>query len=117
MGKISGIPFSRRNSSASRSGSPGIGGRWFQAPLGRAKDAYVVVHLALERIDVHEAIDAHGTEEMADAFANAALRSFLTQGERRREGTPIGAAEHRAQHVDHDGQTVALVPSAFAVGA
>src|SRR6266403_2806938 len=37
--------------------------RWF----GGAKDADVVVDLALECITIHKAVDAHGAEEMADA--------------------------------------------------
>src|SRR6266852_3077029 len=69
-------------------------GRWF----GGAEDADVFVDLALERIGLHEAVDAHGAKEMADALADAAFRDSQTEGERRSEGAPICAAEDSTEN-------------------
>src|SRR6266849_2196592 len=85
--------------------------------LGGAEDADVVVDLALEGIGVHEAIDAHGAEEMADALADAAFRDFQTEGKGRSERAPIGAAEDGTQNVHHHSQGVPVVAPAFAMGA
>src|SRR6267142_2573367 len=91
-----------------------VGARgWF----GVAEDANVVIDLALEGIEVHEAVDAHGAKEMADALADAAFRDSQTEGERRSEGAPIGAAEHGTENVHHHSQGIAFVASAFTIGA
>src|SRR2546422_4472569 len=84
--------------------------------FGGAKDADVVVNLALERIAVDEAVDLHSTKEMADAIADAALGNFLTKSKGRSERPPIRAAENAAEDVHHNGETVALVPAAVAIG-
>lgn len=88
-------------------------GRGLRGP----KNADVVVDLALERICIDETIDAHGSEEMADAFSHAALGNFLAQREWRSERSPVCAAKHATKYVDHDGKRVTLVPAAFAIGA
>ena len=53
---------------------------------------------------------------MADSFADAALGSFLPESKGRRKRAPIRPAEHAAQHVNHDGQGVALMSSALTIG-
>src|SRR5882762_6878304 len=91
-----------------------VGARgWF----GGAEDANVFADLALERIGLHEAVNAHGPKEMADALADAAFRDSQTESERRSEWAPICAAEDGTENVNHHSQGVALVASAFAIGA
>src|SRR5947199_3437193 len=69
--------------------------------LGVSKDVNPFVDLLFEFIFLDEAVDLHGAEEVADAFADAALGDFLSQSERRREGAPIRAAQYAAQDVHH----------------
>src|SRR5579872_4647056 len=80
-----------------------------------AEDADVVVDLAFERVGVDETVDAHGSEEMADAFANAAFWNLLAQREGRSKWAPVRAAEHTTQYIHHHGQAVAFVSAAFAI--
>src|SRR5258707_410812 len=89
----------------------GTGGR-----LGGAEDADVVVNLALERIAVDEAVDLHGAEEMADPVADAALWNFLAKSKWRRERPPIRAAKNAAPDIHHNGEAVAFMSAAFAIG-
>src|SRR5437870_688650 len=84
--------------------------------LGRAKDADVIVNPALEGIAVDEAVDLHGAKEMTDAIADATAGNFLAKGKGRREWSPIRAAKNAAQDVHHNGEAVAFVSAAFAVG-
>src|SRR5260370_18049515 len=84
--------------------------------FGGAKSADVIVNLALERIAVNETVDLHSAKEMSDAVADTALGNFLAKRKRRSERSPIRAAENAAQNVHHDGEAIALVPAALAVG-
>src|SRR5713226_1963398 len=96
---------------AGQEGPGGAGGG-----LGGAKDANVVVNLALEGIAVDEAVNLHGAKEMADAVADAALRNFLAKSKGRCERPPIRTAENAAKDIHHDGETVAFVSTAVAIG-
>src|SRR6266478_4881675 len=115
-GKITGTPFSRRSRSASRSGSPGIRGPFVPGAGLVAECSNVVVDLTLESITFNESIDFDRAKEMADSFADAALGSFLPESKGRCKRAPIRPTEHAAQHVNHDGQGVALMSSAFTIG-
>src|SRR6266699_1046682 len=84
--------------------------------LGGAEDANVVVNLALERIPVDEAVDLHSAKEMADPVADAALWNFLAKSKWRRERPPIRAAKNAAQDIHHNGEAVAFMSAAVAIG-
>src|ERR1700730_14423901 len=58
-----------------------------------AEDADIIVDLALEDVGFNEAVDAHSAEEMANAFAYAAQRNFLAQGEGWSKRAPVRSAE------------------------
>src|SRR5690349_24574049 len=90
----------------------GAGGR-----LGAAEDVNPFVDLLFELVLVDEAVDLHGAEEVADAFADAALGNFLAQSERRCKGSPVRAAQNAAKYVDHGRSPVALVPAHLAIRA
>src|ERR1700682_410432 len=82
-----------------------------------AKDADEVINLALELIGFDEAVNAKRAEEVANSLPHAARRNFLAQSEGRRKGTPVRSAQDGTQDVDHDGEAVAFVTAALAVGA
>src|ERR1700687_1260983 len=67
--------------------------------------------------DADEVINAKRAEEVANSLPHAARRNFLAQSEGRRKGTPVRSAQHGTQDVDHDGEAVAFVTAALAVGA
>src|SRR6266404_1614783 len=62
--------------------------------LRGAKDADVIVHLALELIGLDKAVNAERAEKVADSLPYAACRNFLTQSEGRRERAPVRSAQH-----------------------
>src|ERR1700682_367631 len=95
---------------AGQEGSMGAG-----SGFGSAKDADVIVNLTLEGIPVDETVDLQRPKEMSDSVADAALWNFLAKSERRRERSPIRAAENTAEDVHHDGQAVTFMSAAVAV--
>src|SRR5260370_16371061 len=96
---------------AGKEGAVGAG-----SGFGGAKDADVVIKVAVERMGVDEVIELDGTKEIADAVADTGLRNFLAKRKGRSEGSPIRAAENSTQNVHHNREAVALVPTAVAVG-
>src|SRR6266481_3043595 len=83
--------------------------------FGSAKDADVIVNLTLEGIPVDETVDLQGPKEMSDSMADAALRNFLAESERRRERSPIRTAENTAKDVHHNAQAVAFMSAPVAI--
>src|SRR5580692_4898955 len=81
-----------------------------------AKHANVIIHLRLKDIGVDEAIDSHSAEEVSDPFPDTARWKSLGHSERWGERAPIRTAERATQKIYHDGQAVAFVTTAFAVG-
>src|SRR5260221_12383036 len=57
-----------------------------------AKDADVVVHLALELIGFDKTVNTQRAEKVADSLPHAARRNFLTHGEGWRERAPVRSA-------------------------
>src|SRR5206468_3265520 len=92
------------------------GGRAGRGP-GRAEGANQVVDLTLELGRVDEAVDPQGAEEVTDPLPDGPLRNLLPQCERRREWTPVRAAQHGGEDVDHHRERIALVATVIAVGA
>ena len=60
--------------------------------FGFAEHLNPIVDLFFEFVFVDEAVDLHGAEEVADAFADTTFGNFLAQGKGRCEGSPVGAA-------------------------
>src|SRR5262249_12313252 len=82
-----------------------------------AKHPNPLIDLFFEFVLVDEAIDLHCAEEVTDALADAAFGHVLPECKGRREGAPIGTAQHAAQHVDHHGEAISLVAARIAFGA
>ena len=71
--------------------------------------------MSLELIGVDEGVDAHGAEEMADALADLGFGHILADGEGWGIGSPVGPAQDAAEHIDHEGESVALVTAPLAI--
>src|SRR5258706_2561999 len=84
--------------------------------LGGAEDADEVVHLPLKLVRFDEAINAKRAEKVANSLPNAARRNFLAQSKRRRERSPVCSAQHSAENVNHDSESIACVAAALAIG-
>src|ERR1043166_6108979 len=60
------------------------------------KDAHPVINLPFELFDLDEAVNAEDAEEMAQPFADAALRPWQVMREGRDERPPVGTAQNAA---------------------
>ena len=68
--------------------------------FGGAEAAYPLIHMCFELGGGAEGVDAHGAEEMADAFAWHARGHGDIGGEGRDPGAIVGAAEKGRKDID-----------------